>query len=327
MLIPITLRISKQIYLKLNPPPPPPPTTEYGKLPLLKFPQVEGVTPNTKPIYKLETITGGLPQLPGVGKVYVVGINKSRLLELERVKTRVRFLKFHDEPERLSENVFRFANSSPPTELIADMVSGKFSYKLDFVSDPANFLPVSLPTVDQAASELKGFLGSMQSLSEDLANGIVKGKYLIATESGEMVESPSYSEANMVRIDLFRADKDKMAFVNGGGKTSTVNALFSGVGDKLARIVSINFAYSQIVGEDFATYPLKSVDQAWSELTQGKAYISKNISSVTVRRVSLAYYESDDLQAFVQPVFVFEGDEDFFAYVQAVDPKYLEESK
>jgi hypothetical protein len=90
-------------------------------------------------------------------------------------------------------------------------------------------------------------------------------------------------------------------------------------------VVQANYQYSKTLDNDFATYPLKSIVSAWNELTGGGGYIAKRAgSNVTVRKAYLAYYESNDPQDFLQPVFVFEGDGGFMGYVQAVDQGFVQ---
>jgi len=136
-----------------------------------------------------------------------------------------------------------------------------------------------------------------------------------------------------VRVDLFRKDKEEelptgekttMKIVTVGGETSPVNVIISGqTGDK--KTIQANYYYSQILGEDFATYALKSIDAAWKELTAGGGFIAKRTpnQTVVVRRANLAYFESNSQQLFLQPVYVFEGDGGFTAYVAAVDPSFV----
>ncbi|TSC87817.1 MAG: Uncharacterized protein G01um101416_342 [Microgenomates group bacterium Gr01-1014_16] len=319
-LAPFVFRGGKALYLKLNPPPPAAPTVRYGKLPALKFPKNPG---EGQPVYKLETISGALPQLGDQGKVYLVGINKSRLLELERMKARAGALGFTAEPIRESDHIYKFVHPRIPAQLIVNLISSGFIYSLDYLGDKIHFEPIILPTIEQAGIEARAFFSTLGALPEDLAKGVVKSEYLIATYSGEMKQSPSYSEANMVRVDLFRANMDELKFVTVGGETSPVNILFSGVADRPKRIVSAQYQYSMTLGNDFATYPLKTADLAWSELTQGLGYFTKYLPAVTVRRAYLAYFESNEPQSFIQPVFVFEGDNGFLGYVQAVDAKYI----
>ncbi|MBI2008223.1 hypothetical protein HYS82_01045 [Candidatus Amesbacteria bacterium] len=317
---PLIYRGGRAIFRKINPPPPPAPTVRYGKLPILNFPKNSG---GVSPVFKLETISGSLPKLANEGNVYLVGINKSRILELERMKARARSLGFTKDPIKESDHIYKFLHPQMPAQLTVNLISGGFVYSLDYLNDKTQFKPVVLPTMEQAGQQAKQFFSTLGSLPEDLAQGVVKAEYLIATFSGEMRQAPSYSEANFVRVDIFRANRDKLKFVTSGGETAPVNILFSGIGDKSKAIVAANYQYSMIVGSDVATYPLKSADHAWAELTQGLGYIPKPMPVATVRNAYLALYESDGPQDFIQPVIVFEGDEGFLGYVQAVDGKYI----
>jgi hypothetical protein len=45
---------------------------------------------------------------------------------------------------------------------------------------------------------------------------------------------------------------------------------------------------------------------------------------ITIRNIFLAYFESEEPQNYLQPIFVFEGDKNFTAYVSAVDPEWID---
>ncbi len=47
-------------------------------------------------------------------------------------------------------------------------------------------------------------------------------------------------------------------------------------------------------------------------------------NAVVVRNVYLAYYDSFEPQTYMQPVFVFEGDDNFQALVPAVSQEWIE---
>ena len=65
--------------------------------------------------------------------------------------------------------------------------------------------------------------------------------------------------------------------------------------------------------------------RAWEYLQTGKGYVAKRTTpNVTIRKISLAYYESNEPQEFLQPVYVFEGDNGFVAYVPAIKSEYLQ---
>ena len=319
-LIPGTLATIKKILLTLNPPPPPAPTVKYGKLPALIFPEA----PNyATPEYKLETISGGLPALPGTGRVYVVGINKSRLFTLDRMKQKVRQAGLNEEPIALDDKTYRFTSPTLPIDMIFDVIIGSFSYRYDWTVNKAVNNIFDVPIGNAAVSEAQNFLGRLGAMPDDLVKGTTKVLYLTATSSAMVPEDSPY-EANFVRVDMFRANKDEMRVMTAGMDTSPVNVIISGSKGG-TRIVQANYYYSQVIGEDFATYPLKPVVTAWQELISGGGYIAKRTTEkgVTIRKVSLAYYESNEQQLFLQPMYVFEGDGNFAAYVQAILPDYI----
>lgn len=327
LLAPVIWRGIKGIYLKLNPPPPPPPTIAYGKLPGIQFPGNDG---GYKPSIRLETVNGTLPTLDVVGKVYVVEINKSRLLELERVKTKAKSLGFVSEPEQVNEQTFKFVHPSNQSTLTVDVIYNTYKYQYPWQLDQTLYSGIAVPNNDQAFLEAKSFLQTLGLLAPDLSQGTPKLSYF-AAQPPQMVSTNSLSEANFVRVDLFRANLDKLPIATTGGDHSPVNVTFSGVSDRGKRVVEANYAYSKIVDAGFATYPLKSVDQAWNELQQGHGYVARKAGDqVTVRKAYLAYYESDSAQEFLQPVFVFEGDSggdsQYLGYVPAIDAAYLQET-
>jgi len=319
MLMPVAWRIIKTIYLTLNPPPPPAPTVKYGKLPRLNFPAPD---PNYKPQYRLETIEGGLPKLADVAKVYFVSINKSRILELERIKPRAAALGFSGDPEKMDDQTYVFRHANNPATLTVDIIYNSYKYVYDWKSDAEILDEKALPNNEQAISETKTLWQNLGLLADDLANGRSKVTYWKL--SGEnLVTALALSEADFVRVDLFRSDKDEVKIVTPGGDVSPVNVIFSGTTDQGKRIVEASYAYSRILDDNFSTYPLKTSESAWQELQAGQGFIAKMAANnVVVRKVSLAYYESGQPQEFLQPVYVFEGDGGFMAYVPAVAGDY-----
>lgn len=323
MLIPVAWRIGVQIYLSIYPPPPPPPTVRYGKLPAINFPpQPELPTPE----YTLETITGGLPTLSGQAKVYIVGVNKSRLLTLDRIKLRLKDPGFVSEPTQLDEQRYRFTLDKPYfISLVADVITGNINYNYDWTKDEQLKNSRGAPIANGAISSAKKLLGEITDLPEEFVNnGRAEVSYLVATGSATLVPTANAYEANFTRVDLFRADIDKIKVVTAGGVTSPIYVILSSASDS-RRMVLANYQYSSILTDDFATYPLKGVQAAWEELIAGKAFIANRppVTKVTVREIALAYYESEQAQKFLQTVYMFKGDNNFMAYVPAISDELL----
>jgi hypothetical protein len=321
MILPILTRVAKVIYYRYNPPPVPPPTVTYGKIPAVVFPIVEGAK---RPEIVLETISGGLPRFQDRANVYPVEINKSRLLTLERYREKAKSLRINSEPIRVDDRTYRFIHATEPVVLEVDLITNVVSYKYDWTTDVTMMEKGTIPRGEEAVNEAKSFFSRIGLLTDDLAVGTAKYKYLTATGSA-LVPAPEVAEANFVRVDLFRADKDKIKVVTAGGETSPVYALISAKSRDGIRVVQASYQYSQLVsGTSVATYPLKPITTAWNELTSGGGFIVKSVlPKEYVRKISLAYYESNEPQDYLQPVYVFEGDAGFTAYVSAIDPETL----
>ena len=185
----------------------------------------------------------------------------------------------------------------------------------------------NLPTNQQAAQEAKNFLVSNGLLAEDLANGTAEFEYL-RFSTPELIPVSSLSEADFIRVNLFRANLDDLRILPPNPKKSLISFLFSGSRTPGKRIIEINYTYFPLEKEIFATYPLKPITQAWGELQQGQGFIANlgqnENGQVTIRKVYLAYYDSETLQHYLQPIYVFEGDRNFWGYVPAIDPKWTE---
>ena len=81
-------------YLRIaHPEPPPPPTVAFGKLPSIAFP--EKIHPELT--LRLETATGGTPDLGDRATVYLMPTFRSNLLALDEAKETAGKMMFRDE--------------------------------------------------------------------------------------------------------------------------------------------------------------------------------------------------------------------------------------
>lgn len=322
----ISVQVGIQIYKTANPEPPPPPTVSFGKLPKIVFPKQTIELPKFS--YKLETKEGGLPELTNVSKVYFMPQKGANLLDPNRAKQQALKMGFKNEPQILNNNIYRWISQNQPTSLLEiNIGNNNFNLKYDYANDPETQDRKYLPTTQQAAQETKTFLTNNNLLPESLQNGTAEFEYL-SFDLPELKSVPSLSQANFVRVNLFKANLDELRLLPPNPKKSLVSFLFSGSRTPGKRVVEINYNYFPIEKEIFATYPLKSISKAWEEFQQEKAYIAhlgqNQSGKIIIRWVSLAYYDSPESQNYLQPIFVFQGDNDFFAYISAITPQWLE---
>jgi len=321
MLIPFVFRILKTVYLTLLPPAPPPPTVSYGKLPLLNFEL--GQTAH-KPQLRLETIEGTLPTLTNTARVYFVETSKSRILSLDKVKLKARYLGFDRDPEQLDERTYKFTHPKDPSTLTVDIISDKLQFRYDWVTNQELYSKTLSLSREQVVSESKNFLQSLNLLPADIADAQIKVTYLTVTPP-TLIPAISASEANFARADFYRSDRDGLKFVSPGIDSAPMSIVIGSSIDRRSTIILADYNYSKTVDGDYATYPLKGTQTAWDELVGGGGFIVKPAgNNVTVRKASLAYFESSLPQRFLQPVYVFEGDGGFMAFVQAISPDYVD---
>lgn len=310
---------------KIHPPPPPPPTVAFDKLPQIKFPKQEDL-PEIK--YKLETIEGVVPSVDKIGKVYVISKVNPNLLGLNRAKDLAKKMGFSSEPTQINPRLYRFVSQTTPvTTLDIDVVTGYFTLNYDYRNDQSILAEKKLPSDEQAIAEAKNFLSTLGLLADDLQEGSAKVSYYRFSPT-DLLPALSLSEADFVRVDLFRQTLDDRQIISEKPNRSLISFLFSGVRERTKRTLEVKYTYNPIERENFATYPLKTSSVAWSELNSGHGYIAElgdnQDGQVIIRRLFLAYFESEEPQNYLQPVFVFEGDNGFSAYVPAIDPKWVD---
>lgn len=91
-------------------------------------------------------------------------------------------------------------------------------------------------------------------------------------------------------------------------------------------VVGLENYYYQIDYSDVATYPLRSVAEAWQSLQNGQAYVinPRQVEKAVIKQVELGYYESHQEQNYLVPIYIFSGENGVVAYTQALHPRVLE---
>lgn len=319
----ILLGVGVSIYKTIFPPAPPPPTVKFGKLPAISFPEKNKVNIN----YSLETATGDLPKLPDQAKVYYVLKDTANLLALDAAKEKARSLGFGSEPNKLSDNTYSFKNPNVPATLEMNIVSGSFSVSYDLNSDrgPITNKP---PAAEVAAAAVRAFLGAADILPEDLTGGMVP-KFL-KLDNGKFITALSQSDSDAVKINLFRKDYDELPAKTTDPTEANVWFMVSGSQDRNQQIIAGEYHYFKVDESQFSTYPIKTPKEAFGELQSGNAFIAdqgtvQDGENLKIRKVYLAYFDSENPSDFYQPIYVFEGDKNFVAYLPAVTSDYYGE--
>jgi hypothetical protein len=318
----IFLNAGSKIYKKVFPAATPAPLVKYGRLPKIPFPE-NGIT--AKPAYTLETAEGGLPtNLPNQAKVYFMPKISANLLSLDSAKNTAAALGFDTGPQQISDTIYKFGNSRYPTSFLINIITGTFSISYDLNSDksPIDYKP---PVSEVAASDFKSILSGANILPDDLIGSITHD--FLKISNGDLVSAMSLSEANFVKINLFRKDYDNLPSMTGNPNQANVWAIISGANSDAQQIIAAEYHYHPVDETQFSTYPLKTPQEAFSELQNGGAFIAtlgvnEDGANLKIRHIYLAYFDPDSSTEYYQPIYVFEGDNGFIAYLPAVTSEY-----
>ncbi len=320
----VFLDMAISVYLKIFPPGPPPPTVKFGKVSKIPFPEA---ALTVRYNYVLETPEGGLPKdISTQAKVYFMPKLNASLLALDSAKQKAKALNYSDEPEQVSDNIYKFRNPTYPTILEMNITTGVFSISYDLNSDRTP-ITVKPPIAESAIQIYKEALINANVMPEDLT-GPTSHSFFKLSE-GKLVNALALSEADVIKVNMFRKEYDKFPSLTSNPNQANVWALISGATTKEQQIIAAEYHYFPVDETQFSTYPIITPEEAFSQLTGGNAFVAdpginnKEGATLKIRRVYLAYYDPDVQTDYFQPIYVFEGDNGFTGYVPAVAPDYV----
>lgn len=319
--------IFSSVFITLFPPKAPPPNHAFGKLPAIAFP-TPIASPTAQLTLQLETIEGSVPRASESAIVYFMPKNPPNLLALTKATEFSRRLEFVKDPIQETKNIYRWEDADAPLRMLRyDTVSKNFILRYQFERDMGLFAERTVPVEQVAKSEAKNMLQTYNLNQKDYENGSTIVQYLKLV-GDKLVKTTSLNQSDSIRIDYFRAPIGNTPVVNAYPDEGLISFVFSGSKNTKKRILQFAYTYWPIDYQTTATYGLKPSSTAWSELQSGRGYIARYSTKgdvALVRKVYLAYYEAIEQQTYMQPVFVFEGDDGFLAYVPAVAPPWIEE--
>lgn len=319
-LIRSTANIIIAYWRQKNPPEQAPPDVAFGQLPNIVTPKEGASQPNS---FVLETIEGGLPEMADQAKVYFVSSQAPKFLALENANKIASSLGFFSQPEKINESLYRYRNETENINLTINPLTQAFKYEYPFRKDQTLITQrlVSNQAVISAADNFLAKIG--QDLTDLSSPPEVKLLKLTATD---LVEAPSISEANLAQVNYQRPPIEDKQIYSPDLDKPNVYVIVSGSTSK-KQIVEASYSHFFIDKETYATYPLKPISQAWEELKSGQYLLgkitNKNLKTVTIRSVELGYLDPKVPTNFLQPIYVFKGDGEFYGFVSAISIEWL----
>lgn len=297
------------------PKPPPPPDEKYGILPTVTFPSQQPA----KYSYQINTISGKLPLFPDRMKVYKIKQDTPTLATLQILRNKLVSARFTERETKIGETKYQWSRVNGDS-ILYNTITNNFSISSGYLTSPLSEFGYPISKKDDAYRLALSFLELIRVNASDVP--IEKSTLTFYKVSGRsLIRVESQSDANVARLDLFQNDIDKdLKIYYPDYRKSIMYFIFQTKGGT-PQIVESQYNHYVADTTDYATYPIKTPDQAFEDLKNGQALIfneSKNkSSSVDITDVFLGYYIGEENQQYLLPIVVFKGD-GFIAYTKAL---------
>ncbi|MBI5127515.1 hypothetical protein HZA76_03630 [Candidatus Roizmanbacteria bacterium] len=297
----------------------------FGKI---SSPEVSNATSSAGFEFSLDTVEGKPLTSTDSAKVYFLPKPATRFGYREKIYLMAKTLGFDTEAvkHRLVNNMATFDDGK---QLLTINI-GNFNFKYESKPD-SNALSVSgtfIPSRKEIENKATDFLRTIGRYPDELSTGTINIIYLKYNPISESYTNVvNRSEANLVEIDFYRPNPDNVPvatprFFN---SQNFVVMLFDENG---YQVVKSQIAFFEKSETQVDLYPVKSGDIAWQELLNGKGSVvaaTMGKKDVTIKKMFISYYDPEIYQNYLQPVYVFLGDNDFVAYVPAITSEFLSE--
>ncbi len=280
--------------------------------------------------YTLDTIEGQPITATHSAKIFFLPPSTSRFGFREKIYIMAKTMGFNTEAvqHKLNGTVASFSDDRQTFSV--DITTFNFIYEYDIKDDETLFLNAVVPSQSLSEERAKEFLRAVGRYPEELAQGKTNTLYYHYNPvEKKLTPVTRVQDANVVEVDFYRPDIDAVP-----QSISTVSPKYFNSQNFV--ILAFNAAGSKVIkaqvqfyersSEQIGIYPLKTGDQAYKELQEGKGIIvspAQSLQNVAIKKMFIGYYDPDTYQEYLQPVYVFLGDNDFVGYVPAVMETYV----
>ncbi|MBI4008949.1 hypothetical protein HY357_01835, partial [Candidatus Roizmanbacteria bacterium] len=276
--------------------------------------------------FKIDTIEGKPTTATESAKVYFLPSAPTRFGYREKIYLAAKTLGFDTEliKHKLDGKEATFKNSNQSLQI--DITNFNFTYEYHFDSNPEIFQDTIIPDKKQSESQAISFLKAVGRYPEELAQGKTNVIFISYNpDAKQMTVLDSSENANMVEVDFYRPDLEQYPIVSPTYFNSQ-NYIMMLFYESDFKIIKAQIKFFEKSGTQIGTYAINSGDIAWEALKGGNGLVIQNpqdTQNVVIKKMFLGYLDPDVYQEYLQPVYVFLGEENFVAYVPAITEDYF----
>jgi hypothetical protein len=304
------------------------PTEDFGVLPKISFPDS-----SSRPKLSLELPTGAIPTFVDRMYVYSEPVKKSSFGNADEAIETAAALGFLFTPTQQTASDYVWANQDQLiSKLEMNIVNGHFTLTRQWQNNPTLAATASFTSDKTIITDTENYLTKVGLSNSDIV-GVEKVTYL-KDAGGTLAEALSLSDADFVQVDLFRKNIDEVdptsktkeikatyPFYSLDPNKGIVRAVVTGSKTVNNNIINLDYTYNKIDYTTNGTYPIKTGEEAWTELQNGGGYVfpgTSGAAEMKIRRIFLGYFDAESTTGYAMPIYIFLGDQGFTAYVSAV---------
>lgn len=284
--------------------------------------------------YIFDTVEGAPVTSTDSARVYFIPETKFQFGYIEKIYLIAKSIGFN------TEEVKHTLNDANQTAVFNDgaqkleisILNYNFTYEYNLDSLGSTFDRAATPEADTAKQYATDFLTSFDRYPEEIAKGTKNAIFFNYNKDAKAMSIlPTNEGANMVEIDLYRADIPGIPadypIVTSSFHNSQNYVTLIDLGEDKYQVIKAQVKYFEKSEEQVGVYPVITGDQAYEKLKTGRGFIitytKGETENVVIKKMFFAYFDPDTYQPYMQPLYVFLGDNNFVAYVNALPDNYL----
>lgn len=294
----------------------------------IKPPDIEEATSSGKFKYTLDTIEGTPITATSAGYVYFLPPTTTKLQFKDKTYRMAKTIGIDtDVTKHTLVNEINYLFQDELQKLEVDITNFNFSYEYKLENDQDILTDIKAPPSEgEVKNTAIDFLKTLGRYPDELAQGKYNIIYMnFNPNTKELTVSQDPKNANLVEVDFYRPDVLSYPIVSRKYFNSQ-NYVALVYYRNLFKIVRAQVHFFEKSTEQVGMYPLKTGEQAWSDFQDGKGWVTvapADQKNITVKQMFLGYYDPDIYQQYLQPVYVFLGDNNFVGYVPAIEDAWL----
>ena len=298
--------------------------TTFGKI---KAPQIKNIASSVGLDFTLDTVEGKPVTATDTARVFYLPPPVSRFGYREKIYLIAKTLGFNTDITKYQLKGETATLDDLTQALSVDIRNFNFTYKYNFENNPDLFTSAITPTTQESQSKAIDFLQKIDKYPDEFTQATLNTIFFkYDPQTKELKQLSKNVSANLVEVDFYRPDIDGFPIVSPSFFNSQNYVLMMMTASGEARIIKAQVGFFEKSDQQVGYYPVKTGDQAYQELKQGKGIVVSNPQQkkkIIIKTMKLGYLDPDFYQNYLQPVYIFIGDNDFVAYVAAITDDYI----